>query len=216
MPIKKVGVIGPTDLSQLARLLVPKLRPTKTDIERAEARVLRRAALLGRILAEFAVELWVNSETRGVPHEVARSYKEQRGVKLVALVSAGKIPWPPSPRGGTQSFADEVRKKRGWFWANYDEVSRTDVVIMAGVSTGTLSEIGYIGWNLRHQKRMKTPSSLQDLVVVKEFLRPNRLDFPKQRVLSPELEIPVSPILQYVKRVEELRRVLPRLFAKSP
>ncbi|MDO8633571.1 MAG: hypothetical protein Q8O97_02935 [bacterium] len=208
MPVKKVGVIGPTDLPLLARLIMENTRPTPAEIEQEEARVRGRAALIGRILAELGLELWVNSETRGVPFEVAKSYKENRGPKLVALVAGGREPWPPAPAGGTESFADEVRVERDWFWANYVEVSRTDAVIAAGLSPGTFSEFGYIAWDLRLAEIMDTPSSLKHLVVVKEFLQANRPEFPEERVLSLLLEKPVAPILQYIDKVEELREIL--------
>lgn len=190
MAIKKVGVIGPTDIAQHARLL-----------DKLEDTLRERAAVIGQILAELGYELWVNSETRGIPFEVAKSYKGHNGTKLTVLVSGSGRPWPPAPLGGTEAIADDIRVARNWFMANYEEVSKTDLVIAAGLSAGTFSEFGYIAWNLKLEE--DPPSTLKHLVVVREFLR--------GRILPLELEKPVASILEYVDRVEELRDVLRHL-----
>jgi len=179
----KVGIIGPTNLRKLSKLTK---KPVKFFLGRAEK--------IGELLAEAGCELWVNSD-RGMVENVARSYKQNNGKKLVILYPGKAEPWPNKHARPYKKNADVLRKEPNWFWANYNVTALPDLCICAGLSAGTLSELAYIKWNYQLKR-----GNLKRLIAIKELLR--------DRKLPPEIEVDVKKILVYINKAEELKPIL--------
>lgn len=188
--MKAVGVIGPTDLGKLCFLL-----------EKPLEFVLERAALVGRILAENNCEVLVNADG-GMLSEVAKSYKEHGGRKLIVLVPRRAGPWPIDHTDLHTEIADEVVQLADWFRVNYAVVSRPSLVVCVGLSAGAFSELSYIKWDDQFQK-----GNLKKLVVIRELVR--------QREIPPELAINIASLVEYLDTVEELDQVLKRIQCKE-
>ena len=178
----RIGVIGPTDLEKLGRLLNQPLEF-----------LLERAALVGKLIAGSGAEMWVNGDG-GMLTAVARAYKENAGNRLVILYPIRPDPWPIAHTEPYVGLADTVVRTSTWFDANYIVVSETDICVCVGLSTGTLSEIAYINWDDMFQT-----SALKRLVMLQELMRLKRL-FP---------EIGLNPDkVRYIAHVEDLVKVL--------
>ncbi|MDZ4231678.1 MAG: hypothetical protein U1C72_00295 [Candidatus Pacearchaeota archaeon] len=158
-----------------------------------------RAQHIGSTLARSGAELWVNSD-RGMLYNVASSYRENKGVKLVVLFPASGHPWPNAHAEAHVGYADEVMEEPSWFETNYKVVSEPDFCVCVGLSAGTLSELAYIKWNCQFQK-----GNLRRLYVVQELVRGETLPL--------EIEEEVESVLKYVKTAEELEQEIARDFS---
>lgn len=155
-----VGVIGPTNLEGLSN-----------DTGRPVDFLMSQAKDAGRIVAESGSELWINADDSGMPFLAAKSYTESSGVRLVVLVPKRGVPWPHARSELAQSMADKVRYERNWWWANYNQVTRTEVVICLGLSHGTACELGNAGFN----HRLNVSHSLCKLIAVRALLEEERM-----------------------------------------
>jgi hypothetical protein len=188
----RVGLIGPTDKGMQAQFIghsIPFLE--------------ERGALVGTILAEMGKELWVNADG-GMLFEVAKSYKEHGGIKLVMLLpSEESDDWPIEHARPFATLGDEVRRPFNWAAANREVVTIPEIVVCVGFSSGTSSELALasIRWNIKLLQ--DDPDSARPLIAIRELLR--------GRQLIPEHEYVLFKALQYVDTVEELRPVLKRL-----
>lgn len=179
----KVGVIGPTNLQKLSRLTK---KPVRFFISRAEQ--------IGEILAEMDCELWINSD-KGIGDIVAKSYKKNKGKKLVILYPKKSEPWPRKHARPYIKNADILRKEPNWFWTNYNVTALPDLCLCAGLSAGTLSELAYIKWNYQLKRgRMKR------LIAIRELLRGKKLPL--------EIEADIKKILIYLDEAKELKQFL--------
>lgn len=179
----KVGVIGPTDLQELGRVL-----------RQPEEFLLTRAAVVGRLIAERGCDLWVNSDG-GMLAAVARAYKGHGGRRLVMLYPWKPIPWPIAHAEEYVKIADEVIRPNDWFDANYAVVSEPEVCVCMGLSPGTQGELSYIRWDEKFQT-----GNLKMLVVIRELLQEGRLP----SMFAQRLR----PLLQYVATAEGLEQAL--------
>ena len=126
---------------------------------------------------------------------IARSYKKNKGKKLVILYPAKGEPWPNKHASPYKKYADRLKKEPNWFWTNYNVVALPDICICVGLSAGTLSELAYIKWD--HQLKR---GNLKRLIGIRELLR--------DRKLPPEIEVDVKKILTYLNKTEELEQFL--------
>ena len=181
--MKIVGIIGPTNIQKLSKLTG---KPQRVLLEKAQA--------IGKILAEEGSELWVNSD-KGMLVAIGRAYKKYGGKKLVVLYPGKGEPWPNEHAKPYVKYSDTVRKEKNWFWSNYNVVALPDTCICVGLSAGTLSELAYIKWNYQ----LKC-GNLKKLIGVQELLRDGKLPL--------EIEEDTKEIIQYVKKVEDLREFL--------
>jgi len=150
----KVGVIGPTDISNLSK-----------QIGKPEIIIFEILKEVGKTLADSDCELWVNSD-KGTLFEVARAYKEFGGKKLVILYPKKGEPWPKAHAEPYTKGADVIRREKNWFWCNYNVVSLPDICVCVGFSPGVFSELAYINWD----KRLKC-GNLKMLIGIAELLR---------------------------------------------
>ena len=181
--ITRVGIIGPTKIGQLAQFLG---RPQEV--------LLERGALVGQILAESGMELWVNADG-GMLHVVAKSYKEHGGNNLVMLLPRRGIPWPIGHAKPFAEIADEIVRPPTWIDANLKVVSTPDLCVCVGLSAGTLSELSYIRWNVE-----LGGGNLRSLIAIRELLRGGEV--------PPEYKSVLAPVLCYIQAVEGLREIL--------
>ncbi len=179
----KVGIIGPTNMPKLSKLM-------KKPIDF----LLNKAQLVGKTLAETNYECWINSD-KGMLVAIGKAYKKFGGKKLVILYPGKGEPWPKEHTKPYIKYADELRKERNWFWSNYNVTALPDVCICVGLGAGVLSELAYIKWNYT----LKC-GNLKKLIVVKELLSGGK--FPL------EIEADIKNIIQYVEKVEDLKKVL--------
>ena len=181
--VLKVGIIGPTNLEKLSKLT-----------GKSVSFFLEKAKEIGKVVADGGHELWINGD-RGMTISIGRSYKENKGKKLVVLYPKVAEPWPDDHIRKYKEVADIVREERNWFWANYSVVSEPDLCICVGLSAGTLSELAYIKWN-----HLLNQGKLEKLIAIKELLRGG--------VLPPEIEVDIGPVLQYIETTKELHKFL--------
>jgi len=179
----KVSIIGPTNIQKLSKLTK---KPVRFYIKKAEE--------IGKILAEVNCELWINSD-KGMAENIAKSYKKNKGKKLVILYPIKGEPWPNKHAGLYKKYADKLKKEPNWFWTNYNVVALPDVSICVGLSAGTLSELAYIKWDYQLKR-----GNLKKLIAIKELLRDKKL--------PPEIEVDVKKILTYINKTEELKYFL--------
>ncbi|MDP4007190.1 MAG: hypothetical protein Q8P55_01155 [bacterium] len=179
----RIGVIGPTDMRQLAQFL-----------GRSQEVLAERGALVGQILAGLGEELWVNADG-GMLYAVAQSYKEHGGKKLVMLLPRRGQLWSIEHAKPFAQIADELRRPSSWIAANLEVVSTPELCVCVGLSAGTMSELSYIRWNIE-----LGGGNLKTLVAVRELLRGGEV--------PPEYKSVLAPVLRYVQAVEGLREVL--------
>lgn len=179
----KVGIIGPTNIPKLSKLT-----------GKSQDFFLEKAQLIGKILAEANCELWINSD-KGMLVAIGRAYKKFEGKKLVVLYPVKGEPWPKEHTKPYVKNADELRKELNWFWSNYNVTALPDLCVCVGLSAGTLSELAYIKWNCR----LKC-GNLKKLIAIQELIRDERLPL--------EIEDDIKPIVQYIKKTEDLRSFL--------
>tara|TARA_Y100000310_G_scaffold67752_1_gene63138 strand:- start:6717 stop:7298 length:582 start_codon:yes stop_codon:yes gene_type:complete len=179
----RVGLIGPTDMGQLAQFL-----------GRSQEVLEELGALVGQILADTGKELWVNAD-RGMLYAVARSYKEHGGPKLVMLLPRRGVPWPIDHAEQYTEIADEVRRPVTWIAANLEVVSEPEICVCVGLSAGTLSELSYIRWNIE-----LGGGNLRALFAIRELLRGGNV--------PPEYRSALASVLHYVETTEEFREAL--------
>lgn len=181
--ILKVGIIGPTNMKKLSKLT-----------GKSEDFFLKRAEIVGEILALHGCEVWVNSDG-GMISAVAKAYKKAGGKQLVMLYPKKGEPWPNKHAQPYIRSADKLSKQPNWFWANYQVVSIPDICICVGLSAGTLSELAYVKWNIQFNK-----GQLKQLIVLQDLVRSKRI--------PPEIEVEVKNILLYLKNTKELSDTL--------
>jgi hypothetical protein len=179
----KVGVIGPTNIPKLSKL-------AKKPI----SFFLKKAKIIGKILADKNCELWINSD-KGMLAAIGRAYKKFGGKKCVVLYPKKGEPWPKDHAFPYIKFADKIRKEKNWFWANYNIVTLPEICICVGLGAGVLSELAYIKWN--HTLKC---GKLKKLIAIRELLRDGKL--------PPEIEFDIKPVLQYIEKTEELKNHL--------
>ena len=193
----RVGIIGPTDVAQLAQFL-----------NRPQEFLLERGKLVGRILADTDKELWVNADG-GMLYAVAQGYKDAGGKKLVMLLPLHGDPWPIEHARPYTVLADEVRRPANWLRANLEVVSLPELVVCVGLSAGTYSELSYIRWNIEHSGNGKESNHRpRPLVAIREFIRGGEV--------PPEFKQVLAPVLRYIPVVEGLREVLEALQNGTP
>lgn len=158
---------------------------------------LKKAEVIGCVLAQLDCELWVNSDG-GMIKYVARSYHKYGGRRLVMLFPKKGEPWPNTHTKIHLEHADVLSPQKNWFWANYAVVTIPDVCICVGLSAGTLSELAYIKWNCQFSS-----GNMKRLVAVQELMRGGRLPL--------EIEVEVRHVLTYVKKAEGLSGVFKKL-----
>lgn len=183
--MKRVSIIGPTDLNRLSEILGLSTK-----------QILERAVQVGEIIADAGHELWVNPDG-GMLAAVAEAYKAHGGKKLVVLVPQSSDPWPTNHAQPYVQTADQVEMRPSWFHTNYAVVSEVDICICVGLSTGTFSELAYIKWDVKHNS---STTKLQKLLAVRELLRGGEL--------PPEFLGKLGDVLRYVDAVEELPALL--------
>ena len=179
----KVGIIGPTNIPKLSKLM-----------GKSQDFLLEKAQLVGKILAEKNCELWINSD-KGMLVAIGRAYKDFGGKKLVILCPDKGEPWPKKHTKPYMKNADELRKEPNWFWSNYNVTALPDLCICVGLSAGTLSELAYIKWN--HQLKC---GNLKKLIAIQELIRSGKLPV--------EIEDDIKDIVQYIKKTEDLKYLL--------
>lgn len=179
----KISIIGPTNIQKLSKL-------TKKPV----SFFLQKAEKIGKFLAENECELWINSD-RGMTENIAKSYKKNKGKKLVILYPGRAEPWPNKHATPCKKYADKLKKELNWFWANYNVVALPDICICVGLSAGALSELAYIKWNCQLKR-----GNLKRLIGIRELLRGKKL--------PPEIEVDVKKILVYINKVKELKQLL--------
>lgn len=183
MKIFKIGIIGPTNIQKLTKLTK---KPATFYINKAKE--------IGKLLAGFNCEVWVNSD-KGMANIISMAYKKNGGKKLVILYPHRPLPWPDKHARPYKKYADKLKKEPNWFWTNYNVVAQPDLCLCVGLSAGTLSELAYIKWNYQLKR-----GGLKKLIAVKELLREKRL--------PPEIEIDIKKILTYINKVNDLKRIL--------
>ncbi|OHA70536.1 MAG: hypothetical protein A3D64_01605 [Candidatus Wildermuthbacteria bacterium RIFCSPHIGHO2_02_FULL_49_9] len=183
MACNMVGVIGPTDISQLAQFL-----------GRSQEILVERGALVGQILAETGKELLVTADG-GMLQAVAESYKDHGGEKLVMLLPLPGDLWSIEHAEPYAVIADEVRRPADWIRANLEVVSTPELCVCVGLSAGTMAELSYIRWNIE-----LGGGNLQTLIAIRELLRGGEV--------PPEYKSALAPVLRYTQAVEGLREVL--------
>jgi predicted Rossmann-fold nucleotide-binding protein len=181
----KVGIIGPTNMKKLSKLT-----------GKPEAFFLKKAEVVGNLLASHGCDVWVNSDG-GMVSGVAHAYKEAGGKNLVMLYPKKGEPWPNKHAKPHVRNADKLKILPNWFWTNYQVVTAPDVCICVGLSSGTLSELAYIKWNHQFNR-----GRLKHLVVLQELVRGRRI--------PPEIEVEVKDILLYCKSMRALDVTLKR------
>jgi hypothetical protein len=179
----KVGIIGPTNIYNLSILT-----------NKSKDFFLEKAKRIGKTLAEFGVELWINSD-QGMLAAIGSAYNEYGGRKCVVLFPSKGVPWPKTHAAPYLKNADEIRLEQDWFWTNYNVTSKVDICICVGLSAGTLSELAYIKWNYQFNC-----GNMKKLIAIKELLR--------NGTLPPEVDIEIEKITQYINHVEDLKNAL--------
>jgi hypothetical protein len=183
--VKRVSIIGPTDLDRLSELL-----------GLSKKQILDMAVQIGKAIADAEHELWVNPDG-GMLAAVAEAYKAHGGKNLVMLAPRSSNPWPVDHAQPFLQIADQVRMRPSWFQTNYAVVSEVDICVCVGLSTGTFSELAYIKWDVKHDSQTKR---LKKLLVVRELVRGGEL--------PPEFFGKLGDVLQYVDTIEELPSLL--------
>ncbi|MDO8654995.1 MAG: hypothetical protein Q7R48_01040 [bacterium] len=183
--MKRVSIIGPTDLDRLSELLGLSAK-----------QILDMAVRVGEIIADAGHELWVNPDG-GMLAAVAEAYKAHGGKKLVVLVPQSSDPWPTNHAQPYVQTADQVEMRPSWFHTNYAVVSEVDICICVGLSTGTFSELAYIKWDVKHDS---PTTKLRKLLAVRELIRGGEL--------PPEFFGKLGDVLRYVNAIEELSALL--------
>lgn len=181
--MKKVGIIGPTNISKLSKVT----RKPKDFF-------LKRAQIIGQIIAENNCELLINSD-QGMLVAIGRAYRNAGGKKCIVLYPNKGEPWPKEHAEPYVKYAHELRKEKNWFWSNYNVTALPDICVYVGHSAGGLSELAYIKWN-----RQLKCGNLKKLIVIKELVRDGKLPL--------EIEADIKDIVQYVNKAEDLKNAL--------
>lgn len=186
----KIGIIGPTNILKLSKLTK---KPASFFINKANE--------IGKLLAGFDCEVWVNSD-KGMANIISMAYKKNGGKKLVILYPHRPLPWPNKHARPYKKYADKLKKELNWFWTNYNVIAQPDLCLCVGVSSGTLSELAYIKWNCQLKR-----GKLKRLIAIRELLR--------ERKLPPEIEVDIKRILTYGNKTRDLKRILEKIFKRG-
>ncbi len=183
----KVGVIGPTDIAVLGRILGKEVGALEDE-----------ARIVGKVLADLNCELWVNSDG-GMLAVVAKAYKTSKGNKLVVLTPKEGEPWPKTHTKPYVDYADEIREEKDWFYSNYNVVKLPNLCVCVGLSCGTFSELAYIKWD--HQFKC---GNLEKLIGITSLLRDGR--FPEELEEMAKDKISYVNVLDLKHLIEEFQR----------
>ena len=175
----RVSVLGTGDLTKIPRF---------TNISKEKLKEIINT--LGKLLAEKGHELIIIPD-RGVPLEIAKVYKENRGKKLLGIVPVKDTQYGIDHIKKNLPLLDETLEVDHWYDADGEIAAAGDVCIVIGMSPGIMREITVLKFHYRYLK------SQTKLIWLK-----NTLSSPIPKEI--EEEIPIK----YIDSIEELKEIL--------
>ena len=173
----KVSILGAGDISKIHRHSGTSENKLKKLIED-----------LGKFLAEKNVEV-VIVPARGIPYEVAKIYKENKGKKVIGLVPKEDKRYGIMHIKDYLHIMDEEVNIGNWYDLNGEVAGYGDVAICVGMSGGAMCDVCMLKY---HHKYL---GSKTKLIVFKNTISDKKL--PK------EIEEDIK-FLHYIESVEEL------------
>jgi hypothetical protein len=175
----RVTVLGTGDLTKIPRF---------TDISKEQLEELIQK--IAKLLAEKGHEVVIIPD-RGVPLEIAKLYKEQKGKKVLGVVPTKDKKYGTRHIEPNFPILDEKIEVDSWYDADGEIAAQGDVCIVIGISPGIMREIAVLKYHYRYLK------SKTKLVWFK-----NTISSPIAKEI--EEEIPIN----YITSVEELGKIL--------
>ena len=173
----KVSILGAGDISNVHRYSGTSKDELKKLVED-----------LGKFLARKNVEI-VIVPAKGIPYEVAKIYKENKGKKVIGLFPKEDKRYGIMHIKDYLHIMDEGINIGNWYDLNGEIAGYGDVAICIGMSGGAMCDICMLKY---HHKYLKNKTKL---IIFKNTISDGKL--PK------EIEEDIK-YLDYVKKVEEL------------
>lgn len=171
------SVLGPTDIVKMSETVGKPIDFIKD-----------RCNEIGTTLSRYADRLLVVFNYNGTLRLVGDAYRRSGGILEMLYAES-------DPYFGTRScykylsHADITTKKENWYGILYDLVSRPEIVVCSGLSSGVLTEFGLIKWNIQEGK-----GNLRAFLCIEDLLRDSRLPI--------EVEQSMDEVLHYVSSVD--------------
>jgi len=148
----KISIIGPTNINNLSKA---------TGRTEEEIKVI--AENIGRILAEGGYELITMYNYGGILKLVGDSYRKAGG-KLSMLYTENDWDWDTKPYMVNLKNADNPIVTKDWHELLWTLVTKSDIVLCTGLSSGVFTEIGYMNWNFHEGKGAKKLFGIRELI----------------------------------------------------
>ena len=178
----RVSILGPTNMEKFMELT--GLSPIAVE---------KKAEAIGKAIAMAGHELVCVFNYSGMVKLVGDAYKRAGG-KLHMLVATSDADWDVDLYEHHIAEADVVEECGTWNDVLLRLVSKSDIVVCAGMSSGVLVELGYIKWNLQDSR-----GGVQEVIGVSDLLR--------EGVIVPEIALGLERVLVYAES-DDLQDVL--------
>ena len=181
MYIMKVSILGAGDITKIHRF---------SGMSESEVKILIED--VGKLLARKKVEL-VIVPVRGIPYEVAKVYKENKGPKVIGAVPKDDKEYGIMHIEEYRHISDEEFNIGDWYDLNGRIAAKGDIAICIGMSGGTICDVAMLKYHYKYLGK-KTK-----LIIFENTLSSK---------LPPELEEDLKGNLIYIKSVKELEKYL--------
>ncbi len=175
----KISILGTGDLTKIPRF---------TKISEKELK--KFITDLGKLIAQKGHELVIIPD-RGIPIEVAKAYKQNKGKKLYGIVPRKDKKFGTKHIRPYLNLIDESIEVDSWYDANGEIAASGDVCIVIGMSPGIMAEIALLKYHYRYFK------SKTRLVIFR-----NTISSPIPKEIEEEISI------TYINSVEELENII--------
>jgi hypothetical protein len=135
----KVSILGVGDVSKISR---------HSDVPASELKVLIDS--LGKFLADNGYEIVIIPD-RGVPLEVAKSYKKHNGKCVHGFVPKKDKRFGIEHIKPNLSILDKEIVVASWYDANGEIAAAGDVCIAIGLSPGIIAEVALLKYHYRYK-----------------------------------------------------------------
>ncbi|OHA27883.1 MAG: hypothetical protein A3D56_01550 [Candidatus Taylorbacteria bacterium RIFCSPHIGHO2_02_FULL_45_35] len=153
----KISLIGPTNIDNLSKAT-----------GRSVAEIETLAAEIGRELAIGGHELTTMYNYGGMLKVAGDAYRKAGG-KLRMLYTRNDFDWETVPYLSNLAFADIQLETKDWHELLWTLITKTDVVLCVGLSSGVFTEMGYMNWNFQEKKGAKALVGIKELIRGGEF-----------------------------------------------
>jgi len=177
--MKRVSILG----SKIEKVI------KHTNLTREELRNLIKEIALFLLNNEIVIV-----PDKGIPLEIAKIYKKNKGKKVIGLVPLEDRRYGIEHIKDYLPFVDEKVNLRDWYNVNGEIAGYSDYCIVVGLSPGVIIELGFLKYQYKYLKK-KT----------KVFVFKNTIS----RKLHKEIEEEVP--ITYISSVDELRKEIKKI-----